>query len=129
MFQFKIKLDLERIRMRWENTYKNVNQHVKIYADYMIILSIIKSSIFNLSKNTSFMVPIKEGDTVIFYIYTGSFPILNEAWLVNNLRLIWKIERKFQAFIIIYFFFNNRLQMWQYAKELHPNGNISAKHA
>jgi len=54
----------------------------------MIILSIIKSSIFNLSKNTSFMVPIKEGDTVIFYIYTGSFPILNEAWLVNNLRLI-----------------------------------------
>lgn len=87
MFQFKIKLDLERIRMRWENTYKNVNQHVKIYVDHMIILSIIKSSIFNLSKNTSYMVPIKEGDTVIFYIYTGSFPILNEAWLVNNLNL------------------------------------------
>ena len=37
--------------------------------------------------------PIKEGDTIIFYINTGGFPLINDAWL----------------------------QMWQYAKELQPS--------
>lgn len=37
--------------------------------------------------------PIKEGDTIIFYINTGGFPLINDAWS----------------------------QMWQYAKELQPS--------
>jgi hypothetical protein len=49
------------------------------------------------SRNTNTFVPIKEGNSVIFYINTGGFPLMSDAWS----------------------------QMWSYAKELQPSGKIT----
>lgn len=51
------------------------------------------------SRNTNTFVPIKEGNSVIFYINTGGFPLMSDAWS----------------------------QMWSYAKELQPSGKIKTK--
>jgi hypothetical protein len=66
----------------------------------MCVLKLFSLELFNLvmfcSRNTSTFVPIKEGNSVIFYINTGGFPLMSDAWS----------------------------QMWSYAKELQPSGKL-----